>query len=244
MKETINKFIEALKDQESLFGDATYEKEGFKKIDLEFEAPAEINGMDIMKEEAKHVNLSGIKSLKELNKNMLECHNCPLGKTRKNLVFGSGNENADVMVIGEAPGAEEDLQGLPFVGRAGKLLTDILKAINFSRDDVYITNTVKCRPPGNRNPLPEEMSACYPYLEKQIEIIKPKAILCLGLVAASGVLRLKTSLSQMRGNVYDVAGAKAMVTYHPAALLRNPQWKRGAWEDVQKFRKLYDDMVK
>ncbi|MEI7811649.1 MAG: uracil-DNA glycosylase, partial [Ignavibacteria bacterium] len=121
---------------------------------------------------------------------------------------------------------------------------DILKAINFSREDVYITNCVKCRPPGNRNPAPEEMGKCLPYFDRQIEMIKPKMILCLGLVAASGVLKLKSTLGNMRGNVYEHAGAKAMVTYHPAALLRNPNWKRGAWEDVQKFRKLYDEIIK
>ncbi|MGE5456865.1 MAG: uracil-DNA glycosylase, partial [Methanococcaceae archaeon] len=143
---------------------------------------------------------------------------------------------------GEAPGADEDEQGLPFVGRAGKLLTDILKAINFSREEVYITNVVKCRPPGNRNPLPEEMTKCIPYLDRQIELIKPKMILCLGLIAAQGVLNQKLSLGKMRGNVYDRNGVRAMVTYHPAALLRNPNWKKDTWEDVQKFRKLYDEL--
>lgn len=183
-------------------------------------------------------------TLEELNKNMLECHYCPLEKLRNKLVFGKGNPDADVMIIGEAPGADEDKQGEPFVGRAGRLLTDILKAINFTREEVYITNVVKCRPPGNRNPLPEEMKQCLPYLYRQIEIIKPKMILCLGLISAGGVLNLKQTLSKMRGNVYQLGDIKVMVTYHPAALLRNPEWKRGAWEDVQKFRKLYDEIMK
>ncbi len=134
------------------------------------------------------------------------------------------------------------MQGLPFVGRAGQLLTDILKAINFQRDEVFIANILKCRPPGNRNPLRDEMDTCLPYLVKQIELIKPKLILCLGLVAADGLLQLKTSLTKMRGNVYEFNGIKVMVTYHPAALLRNPEWKRGCWEDVKEFRRLYDEM--
>jgi DNA polymerase len=148
------------------------------------------------------------------------------------------------MVVGEAPGAEEDKQGIPFVGRAGKLLTDILKAINFERDDVYIANILKCRPPNNRNPLPAEMQECMPYLFKQIELIKPKAIICMGLVAATSLLNVRSSLTKLRGNVYEVQGIKTMVTYHPAALLRNPNWKRGCWEDVQKFRKLFDSLNK
>ncbi|MGE5364509.1 MAG: uracil-DNA glycosylase [Bacteroidota bacterium] len=181
--------------------------------------------------------------LDELRQIMLDCHLCPLEKTRNSLVFGKGNPKAKVMIIGEAPGADEDRQGEPFVGRAGKLLTDILKAINFTREEVYITNILKCRPPGNRNPLPGEMQVCMPYLRKQIELIQPRLILCLGLIAAGGVLNLKQTLTKMRGNIYQLGNISVMVTYHPAALLRNPEWKRGAWEDVQKFRKLYDDMM-
>jgi DNA polymerase len=183
-------------------------------------------------------------SLDELNSLIKSCQECSLGKTRTNFVFGVGNPNADVMLIGEAPGAEEDKQGIPFVGRAGKLLNDILKAINFSRDEVYIANIVKCRPPGNRNPLPNEMETCLPYLYKQIDLIQPKLILCLGLVAANGLLKLKSSLTKMRGNIYDINGIKTMITYHPAALLRNPAWKRSVWEDIQKFKKLYDEITK
>ena len=151
------------------------------------------------------------------------CQKCPLGATRNKFVFGSGNNNADVMVVGEGPGADEDAQGLPFVGRAGKLLTDILKAINFSREEVYIANIVKCRPPANRTPLPQEMDACMPYLKKQIQLIKPKLILCLGLTAAHGLLKNKDSLTNMRGKVFEFENAKIMVTFHPAALLRNSE---------------------
>ena len=187
-------------------------------------------------------NWENSKNLDELNKQICNCQKCPLGATRNKFVFGSGNPNADVMTIGEGPGADEDAQGLPFVGRAGKLLTDILKAINFEREEVYIANIVKCRPPGNRTPLPQEMDSCMPYLKKQIELIKPKLILCLGLTAAHGLLKKKDSLTNLRGKLFEFENAKVMVTFHPAALLRNPNWKRDCWEDVKKFRKLFDEM--
>jgi uracil-DNA glycosylase family 4 len=187
-------------------------------------------------------NFSDCNSLENFYDLIHNCQKCQLGKTRTNFVFGVGNPNANVMIIGEAPGAEEDKQGIPFVGRAGKLLTDILKAINFERDEVYIANILKCRPPNNRNPLPAEMAECTPYLYKQIELIRPKVILLLGLIAAGSLLNTKESLTKMRGNIYAVNGIKTMVTYHPAALLRNPGWKRGCWEDVQKFKKLYDSL--
>jgi uracil-DNA glycosylase len=182
-------------------------------------------------------------NLEILNKLICNCTKCQLSENRNKFVFGSGNPDADVLVIGEGPGADEDKQGLPFVGRAGKLLTDILKAIKFSREEVYIANIVKCRPPGNRTPLPAEMDTCLPYLKKQIDLIKPKLILCLGLTAAQGLLKKRESLTKMRGQIFEMSGVKIMVTYHPAALLRNPNWKGPCWEDVQKFRKLYDEMV-
>jgi len=184
------------------------------------------------------------KDLNELNQMICHCQKCSLGKTRNKFVFGKGNPNADVLVIGEGPGADEDMKGEPFVGRAGQLLTDILKAIKFSREEVYIANIIKCRPPGNRTPLPSEMETCFPYLMKQIELIKPKLILCLGLTAAQGLLKKKDSLTNLREKVFEFGDAKVMVTYHPAALLRNPNWKRGCWEDVQNFRKLYDALSK
>lgn len=236
-----------LKDQNEIFGDDLFEP--VKNFIFEVEDSKvsyllpEVEGGALFMEKNEDYGLCcDAKSLEELNQCMHDCHKCPLEKLRTKLVFGKGNPKADVIVIGEAPGADEDKLGEPFVGRAGKLLTDILQAINFSRDEVYITNVVKCRPPGNRNPLPDEMKRCLPYLFRQIELIKPKMILCLGLVSASGVLNLKQTLSKMRGNVYELGEAKVMVTYHPAALLRNPQWKKGAWEDVQKFRKLYDEI--
>jgi len=185
---------------------------------------------------------SGISSLADFESKICNCKKCDLAKGRNKFVFGSGNPEARVLLIGEGPGADEDKQGLPFVGRAGQLLTDILKAIKFSREEVYIANIVKCRPPGNRTPTAAEIDACFPFLQKQIELIKPSLILLLGATAVLGLLQKKESLSALRGKVYEYGEAKVMVTYHPAALLRNPALKRGCWEDVQAFRKIYDEM--
>ncbi|MBI3586189.1 MAG: uracil-DNA glycosylase [Ignavibacteriales bacterium] len=181
-------------------------------------------------------------SLDELNSMICTCTKCPLGHTRTKFVFGVGNPQADIVVVGEAPGADEDAQGEPFVGRAGKLLNKILEAIQFKREEVYICNILKCRPPNNRDPLAEEVDSCEPHLWKQIEIIKPKMILCLGRIAGQTLLRTTDTLTSLRGKIHDYRGVKLMVTYHPAALLRNPNWKKPAWEDVQLFRKLYDEM--
>ncbi len=249
MKDQRNIIKEALKDQKEIFGDFLYETLSItpysstvtkKKYTVE-ETTSNYTDNTISK--ITDESFWSCTSIDELNNSINTCKKCRLGATRNKFVFGSGNPNADVMIIGEAPGADEDKQGKPFVGRAGKLLTDILKAINFDRDEVYIANILKCRPPNNRNPLPDEMDACTPYLYKQIELIKPKTILCLGLVAASYLINQKLSLTKMRGNIYEVKGIQTMVTYHPAALLRNPNWKRGCWEDVQKFRKLYDNLA-
>ena len=159
-----------------------------------------------------------------------------------NLVFGVGNPQADLMLIGEAPGQEEDRQGEPFVGAAGQLLNKILAAINFERDDVYIANILKHRPPGNRNPNPDERIRSLPYLFRQIELIQPKIILCLGKISGTTLLKKETTLKSLRGQFYPFHGTELTVTYHPAALLRNPHWKRPAWEDVQKVRKRYDEL--
>jgi DNA polymerase len=182
-------------------------------------------------------------TLDEFNKQICTCMKCPLGATRTKFVFGVGNPKATFMLVGEAPGADEDAQGEPFVGRAGQLLNKILEAIQFTRGDDYICNILKCRPPGNRKPLPEEVAECIPYLQKQIELIKPKVILCLGLTAAENLLGTTESLGRLRGRVLSYHGIPLMVTYHPAALLRNPNWKRPTWEDVQAIRKLHDDLV-
>ncbi len=181
-------------------------------------------------------------SLGELESMICNCVKCSLGHTRTKFVFGVGNPKAGIVFIGEAPGADEDLQGEPFVGRAGQLLNKILEAIQLKREDVYICNIIKCRPPNNRDPQPIEIDTCEPYLWKQLEIMKPKIIVCLGRVAAQTLLRTTAGLNDMRGKVHDYRGMKLVVTYHPAALLRNPNWKKPTWEDVQWIRKMYDEM--
>jgi uracil-DNA glycosylase family 4 len=164
------------------------------------------------------------------------CTRCRLAEGRHKAVFGSGNPNADLMFIGEGPGAEEDRQGLPFVGAAGELLTRIIQAIDLTRDDVYIANVVKCRPPGNRDPQPDEVAACRGYLEKQIALIRPRVIVALGKVAAQALLGNDSPIGRMRGQWHSVQGIPTMVTYHPAALLRNAALKRPTWEDMQQVR--------
>ena len=168
-----------------------------------------------------------------------KCQQCELAKKRNKFVFGSGSPEAQIMLISEAPGFNEDQQGKPFVGEAGKLLDKILAAIQLSRKDIFITNVLKCHPPGNRDPQPDEISACEPILKRQIEIIKPRFILILGRIAAHFLLNTTQPLGQLRGKIFEIFNAKAVVTYHPAALLRNQNLKRGAWEDVQLFQKMY-----
>ncbi|MBI4811612.1 MAG: uracil-DNA glycosylase [Ignavibacteriales bacterium] len=185
---------------------------------------------------------ANVNSLDEFEKNIDTCVKCPLGHTRLNFVFGVGSPKAEVMFVGEAPGADEDAQGEPFVGRAGQLLNKILAAVNLKREEVYICNILKCRPPNNRDPEPIEMESCTPHLYKQIEIIKPKFIICLGRIAGQWLLQTNESLTALRGKIHDFHGTKLIVTYHPAALLRNPNWKYPTWEDMKMFRKAYDEV--
>lgn len=179
-----------------------------------------------------------VASMDEFKQAIEECQLCPLGFTRKNFVFGSGNQNADLMIIGEAPGADEDEQGLPFVGRAGQLLTKILESVEIQRDDVYICNILKCRPPNNRKPLISETDTCEPYLQKQIDLVQPRVILALGLTSANTLLKNKESMGSLRGRVHDYHGTPMIVTYHPAALLRNPEWKKPTWEDMKTLKSM------
>ena len=164
------------------------------------------------------------------------CTACKLAAGRHSVVFGSGDPNADLMLIGEGPGAEEDRQGLPFVGRAGELLTRMIVAIELQRDQVYIANIVKCRPPNNRDPEPDEVAACRGFLEKQIDLVRPRVICALGRIAAQTLLGVDTPIGRMRGQWTTVRGVATMVTYHPAALLRNPALKRPTWDDLQLVR--------
>ena len=184
----------------------------------------------------------GTLSLPEMEKQVCTCLKCPLGHTRLNFVFGVGNPKAKVMFVGEAPGADEDAQGEPFVGRAGQLLNKIIDAVGMKREEVFICNILKCRPPNNREPLPSEMELCTPYLSKQIELIKPQFIICLGRTSAQWLLQTHENLNALRTKVHEYQGTKLIVTYHPAALLRNPNWKRPAWEDMKMFKRLYDEI--
>ena len=187
--------------------------------------------------------LHSMHSLKEVEDYVSTTVIIPLDNSRLNPVFGVGNPTSDLLVIGEAPGADEDKQGEPFVGRAGQLLNKILAAINFNREDIYIANILKSRPPDNRVPLPEEIAGHIPILYKQIALIQPKIILCVGKTAGCNLLGKKSSLSALRGKFNDFHGLPVMVTYHPAALLRNPNWKRPTWEDVQMLRTKYDQLT-
>ena len=181
--------------------------------------------------------------LDELEKKYQDCKKCPLCEERNNFCYGNGNPNAKLMLIREGPGADEDATGRVFVGKAGQLLTKMLEAIHLERDEVYITNIVKCRPPNNRNPLPNEINACLPFLEEQISIIQPKLLLLLGRVAATTLFNRNLSLTKFRENTYSFLGIKTYVTYHPSALLRNEGWKRPAWIDLQKLQKDYQKLA-
>jgi DNA polymerase len=171
-----------------------------------------------------------------------DCTRCKLHRLgRRQIVFGVGNPSADLMFVGEAPGADEDVQGEPFVGRAGQLLTKIIEAISLRREDVYIANVIKCRPPENRNPEPDEVETCEPFLFQQIDAIAPRVIVALGTFAAKALLKTQDPISRLRGRVYEYRGAKLIPTFHPAFLLRSPERKRDVWEDMKKVRALLQE---
>jgi len=177
-------------------------------------------------------------TLAEVRKELGDCKRCKLHRTRKTIVFGEGNEKATLMFIGEGPGYDEDVQGRPFVGKAGQLLTKIIESINLSREEVYIANIIKCRPPQNRNPEPDEIESCSPFLMKQIRVIQPKIICALGTFSAQTLLKTDTKITALRGKLCDLEGIKVIPTYHPAFLLRNPERKRDVWEDMKKISDL------
>ena len=179
------------------------------------------------------------KSLESFNKSICECLKCELGNTRTNFVFGVGNPHAKIVFVGEAPGEKEDLKGEPFVGRAGQLLDKILAAIDLTREDIYICNVIKCRPPQNRDPLPSEVELCEPYLKTQLSLINPTLIVALGRIAACTILKTKEPLKNLRNKIFKYEGIDLLVTYHPAALLRNPNFKKPTWEDFQMIRDQY-----
>ena len=173
-------------------------------------------------------------SLLKIREDIGDCQRCRLGKTRKHIVFADGNPKAELVFVGEGPGADEDATGIPFVGRAGKLLTQMIEAMGLQRKDVYICNVVKCRPPGNRPPEPDEVATCSPFLVRQLEVINPKVIVALGATAAKTLLETEMGISKFRGQWLDFRGKKLMATYHPAYLLRNPPAKSEVWKDLQK----------
>lgn len=183
---------------------------------------------------------SSYKSIQVHREAICNCQLCPLGQTRNKFVYGVGNPKADVLFVGEAPGLNEDKLGEPFVGRSGELLDKILAAIQFSRQDIYIANILKCRPPNNRDPLPEEMELCFPYLKEQVALLKPKIICALGRVAGQALLNTTTPLGKLRGQWHEFEGVPLMLTYHPAALLRFPSYKRDTWEDMKMLKAKYD----
>ena len=193
-------------------------------------------------EQSEPASNSQFQELEDLRlKEIGNCVRCKLHKTRKTIVFGEGNPAADLMLIGEAPGADEDAQGRPFVGRAGQLLMQMIKAIGFQRGDVFIANVLKCRPPENRNPEPDEIAQCSPFLWKQIAMIQPKVIIVLGTFSAQLILNSKSSISSLRNRVYEMPFGKVVATYHPSFLLRSPQKKPEAWEDLKLVKKTLDE---
>jgi uracil-DNA glycosylase len=184
---------------------------------------------------------SAADALSAIRADIGDCTRCKLHTLgRSQIVFGVGNPNADLMFVGEAPGADEDVQGVPFVGRAGQLLTKIIEAIGLERDEVYIANVIKCRPPQNRNPEPDEVATCEPFLLRQIDAIKPRVIVALGKFAGQTLLQTDAPISRLRGRVFDYRGAKLIPTFHPAYLLRNPSAKREVWEDMKLVKKLLE----
>ncbi len=193
-------------------------------------------------EDASAATPVSTESLDSIRADLKDCRRCKLAPGRKNIVFGSGNSKADLMFVGEAPGADEDEQGLPFVGRAGQLLTKIIESMGMNRNDVFICNILKCRPPGNRNPETDEIAACEPFLFRQIAAVKPKIICALGAYGAQTLLRTTESIGRLRGRLLDYRGVKLVATFHPAYLLRNPYEKRKVWEDMQVIRKYLDSL--
>ncbi len=183
---------------------------------------------------------SGCRSetLEQIRNDLGDCRRCKLWKGRTNIVFGTGNPHAQLVFVGEGPGYDEDRQGEPFVGKAGQLLNKIIDAMKLSRDQIYICNVIKCRPPENRNPQPDEIKACFPFLKRQLDSISPDFICALGSVAANALLEKEVFISRVRGRFFDYKGIKVMPTYHPAYLLRNPVKKKDVWEDVQKIMKI------
>jgi len=240
----ISEILNFLKKESEMYGDFSVTGEDqIENTDTDFkesESPSDsAESLDVISLEER---LTACTTLDELKKLCAESDDLKTDLDGTNLVFGTGKPDADLMLIGEAPGYYEDQKGEPFVGKAGQLLNKILEAIGFNRQDVFIANILKHRPPDNRDPKPEEREQSLPYLKRQIELVDPKLILCLGRVSATTLLNRDESLADMREQFHPFMGRLLMVTYHPAALLRNSQWKRATWEDVQLLKEKYNEL--
>lgn len=222
-------------DDEASPEDGSSPADNFDFDDMTFE-----KGLVVASPPSEDTGIRKLRSLSSIAETVKDCRRCSLFTTATNPVPGEGNPRARLVCVGEAPGANEDATGRPFVGRAGELLTKILAAVDLPREEVFILNVLKHRPPANRNPLPEEVEACSPYLVRQLELIKPKVIVAFGTFAAQTLLQTKTPIGKLRGMVHKYNGIPLVVTYHPAALLRNPAWKRPTWEDVKLARRILD----
>lgn len=201
------------------------------------------DGVERLAERATPAEIEALEDLEAVRAVAERCVRCPLHETRKNVVFADGSPEARVMCVGEAPGANEDETGLPFVGRAGKLLDRLLLSVGLRREDVYICNVLKCRPPQNRNPQADEIEQCSPFLRRQVALVRPEVVVAFGTFASRTLLDMRESLGRMRGRTHTYEGVPLIVTYHPAALLRNPNWTRPAWEDLQRVRHLLEEAV-
>ena len=203
---------------------------------LQFFRDIGISHLDIGKLDSSNPQVEVRMTLDDIREELGDCSRCRLSGSRTSIVFGSGNPDARLMFIGEAPGSEEDRQGLPFVGRAGQLLTKIIESIGIRRNDVYICNVLKCRPPKNRNPEADEVETCSPFLRQQLEAVRPQIVCCLGTFASQTMLGMKVPISKLRGRFHDIDGIRFIATFHPAYLLRNPAKKREVWEDMKQIR--------
>jgi DNA polymerase len=203
------------------------------KAYLEYLKGMGIEALPVAEEKAEKMIPSEPPTLEEIRKELGDCKRCKLHRTRRTIVFGEGNKKAKLMFIGEGPGYDEDVQGRPFVGKAGQLLTKIIQSIHLEREEVYIANIIKCRPPQNRNPEPDEIGSCSPFLMKQIQAIQPRIVCALGTFAAQTLLQTDVKITSLRGRTFDLQGIKVLPTYHPAFLLRNPDKKREVWEDMK-----------
>ncbi|MCX7879607.1 MAG: uracil-DNA glycosylase [Ignavibacteria bacterium] len=244
--ETKNKIIEFLNYLKEIYGEYIYTEESFqgqnnpyiiKESSQAFSTSQISHSLDIF---SIGTDWFSAKTLTELEQKINKCTKCNLGTTRTNFVFGDGNPKAEIVFVGEAPGEEEDIQGLPFVGKAGRLLTKLMKSVGFEREEVYICNILKCRPPKNRKPLPTEVELCKPYLLKQLELIKPKIIVALGATAVESLLNTKVKMAELRGKILNFYDIPLFVTYHPAALLRTPGLTQEFLDDLKSLKEIFE----